>query len=101
VGRPRDADTARRAKTSGVPIPLPNWVVDDVASVRAEVAEWAGLTDAERLQLAKLCAQDVLWAARASGDPRRILDRVDPLPESTQRALARLRKSANWGNGGH
>jgi hypothetical protein len=27
---------------------LPGWVVEDAASVRAEVAEWVGLSPAER-----------------------------------------------------
>jgi hypothetical protein len=78
---------------------LPGWVVDDVASVRAEVAEWAKLSATERWALARLCARDAIWAANASGNRSRILDQVDPLPESTIAALERLRKDANWGNG--
>jgi hypothetical protein len=78
---------------------LPAWVVDDVASVRAEVAEWAGLSDGERWRLARLCARDAMWAARASGNPRRILDYADPLPESTLRALERLRNEAKRRDG--
>lgn len=78
---------------------LPGWVITDEASVRAEVAEWRGLTIAERWRLATLCARDAMWAAHASGDPRRILDRVQPLPVSTVRALARLRARAGWGDG--
>ncbi len=79
---------------------LPGWVVDDVTSVRAEVAEWARLTAAERWQLARLCARDALWAARASGHPERVLEQTDPLPASTVAALSRLRRDAGWGNGG-
>jgi hypothetical protein len=78
---------------------LPGWVVDDVTSVRAEVAEWTRLSDAERWHLARLCARDAMWAARASGNRERILSHVDPLPSSTLRALERLRRDANWGNG--
>ncbi len=78
---------------------LPGWVVDDVASVRAEVAEWRDLTVAERWRLAVRCSRDVVWAVRASGHPQRILDQVDPLPESSVRALARLRQRAGWGDG--
>lgn len=78
---------------------LPRWIVDDVTSIRAEVAEWASLSPAERWQLARLCAKDAMWAARASGHPQRILDQVDPLPESTVAALTRLRKEAGWGHG--
>jgi len=83
-----------------MPVALPGWVVDDVTSVREEVAPWRDLTPAERWKLAKLCARDAMWAARASGNPQRILDRIDPLPESTVAALARLRRASGWGNGG-
>jgi hypothetical protein len=75
---------------------LPGWVVDDDASVRAEVAEWIGTTVAERWRLAHACARDALWAARASGMRDRVLAQVDPLPESTVAALARLRRTAGW-----
>jgi hypothetical protein len=74
---------------------LPGWVVDNVASVRAEVAEWAPLTSAERWRLARLCSRDAMWAARASGRLKQVLDSVDPLPESTVAALSRLRQEAN------
>ena len=76
---------------------LPGWVVDDAASVRKEVAEWAGTTPAERWRLARLCSRDALWAARASGMQQRILDQVDPLPDSTIKALTRLRCESGWG----
>jgi hypothetical protein len=78
---------------------LPGWVVDDDDSVRAEVAEWAGTTVAERWRLAVLCARDAMWAVRAGRDPAAILDRIDPLPESAVLALARLRRAAGWGDG--
>jgi hypothetical protein len=79
---------------------LPGWVVDDVTSVREEVKEWVGTTEAERWRLAKACARDAIWAIRASGMARRILDQVDPLPASTVRALERLRTRAGWGSAG-
>ena len=78
---------------------LPRWVVDDAASVQAEVAEWRGLTAAERWRLAVVCARDAMWAVRASGHAQRILEHVDPLPDSTVRALARLRRAQGWGDG--
>jgi len=78
---------------------LPAWVVDDATSVRAEVAEWAGLTVAERWHLARLCSEDAMWATRASGNAERILEHVDPLPQSSVAALARLRRQAGWGRG--
>jgi hypothetical protein len=78
---------------------LPGWIVDDATSVRDEVAEWRDLSPAQRWRLAILCSRDAMWAARASGDPARILDRSDPLPTSTLAALARLRRAAGWGDG--
>lgn len=78
---------------------LPGWVVDDRTSVREEVAEWAGLSPAERWQLAVRCSRDAMWAASASGHRDRILSHVDPLPESTVVALSRLRRQAGWGHG--
>jgi len=78
---------------------LPGWVVDDVTSVREEVAPWRELSPAERWRLAELCARDAIWAVRAGGDPLRILAQEDPLPASTITALARLRREAGWGDG--
>ena len=79
--------------------PLPGWVTDDVTSVLEEVKEWRGLSVAERWRLAQACARDAMWAARASGMASRILDYEDPLPESTLRALERLRAKSGWGRG--
>jgi len=76
---------------------LPGWVVGDIESVRREVAEWADLTPAERWRLARICSRDAIWAIRASGRAETILAQVDPLPESTLQALARLRKETGWG----
>jgi hypothetical protein len=76
---------------------LPRWAVDDVSSVRREVAEWSGLTVAQRWKLAHQCARDAMWAIRASGRPERILGHTDPLPHSSVAALARLRREAGWG----
>jgi hypothetical protein len=79
---------------------LPSWVVDDETSVRREVAEWVGTTAAERWRLAVLCSRDAMWAARASGNRQRVLDWVDPLPETSIAALARLRKVKRAAHGG-
>lgn len=76
---------------------LPGWVLSDPESVRAEVAEWRGLDRAELWRLARLCSRDALWAVSVSRDPHRILERVDPLPQSAVEALARLRAEAAWG----
>ncbi len=77
---------------------LPGWVVDDVTSVRREVAEWVDLTAVERWRLAEKCARDVIWALRMTPDPERILAHEDPLPASSVAALARLRREAGWGD---
>jgi hypothetical protein len=68
-------------------------------SALEEVKEWRGTSVAERWRLAQACARDAMWAARASGIASRILDREDPLPESTVRALERLRAASGWGHG--
>lgn len=70
---------------------LPGWVVDDTRSVLEEVAPFVGATPAELWQHTADCAEDAMWAIRASGMAERILAHEDPLPESTVRALARLR----------
>lgn len=73
---------------------LPGWVISDIDSVRAEVAEWRDLGAAERWRLAQACARDAMWAVAVSRDPRRVLDHSDPLPRSSREALARLREQA-------
>lgn len=78
---------------------LPGWVVDNDTSVRREAAEWRDLTPAQRWHLAKLCASTAMWAVGLNEAPQRVLDYVDPLPESTVTALARLRRAAGWGDG--
>ncbi|HTM18910.1 MAG TPA: hypothetical protein VL172_00315 [Kofleriaceae bacterium] len=75
-------------------------MIDDDASIREEVSEWADLTPAELWRLAQLCSRDAIWAVRASPEPQRILDHVDPLPESTVTVLQRLRRAAGAGGGG-
>jgi hypothetical protein len=79
---------------------LPGWIIDDAESVREEVADWIDMTSAERWQLAKLCARDVVWAASASGRREQILAHQEPLPPSTIVALERLRRQARWGDAG-
>ena len=70
---------------------VPGWVVDDVASVRREMARYVGATPAELWRDVEDCARDAMWAVRASGFPERVLASEDPLPPSTIAALARLR----------
>ncbi|MGE0791078.1 MAG: hypothetical protein AB7S26_35730 [Sandaracinaceae bacterium] len=72
---------------------LPGWIVDDATSVRDEVAPYVGATPAELWRHTQDCAKDAMWAVRASGMAERVLSTVDPLPESTVRALRRLMRT--------
>jgi len=73
-------------------VKLPGWVVDEVTSVRAEVAPYVDLSAEELWRITEGCASDAMWAVRASGMAERVLAQRDPLPQSTVRALARLRE---------
>lgn len=73
---------------------LPGWVVDDETSVAEEVAPYVGATAEELWRHTEDCAKDAMWVVRASGMAARVLAQEDPLPESTIRALARLRAQA-------
>lgn len=70
---------------------LPGWVIDDESSVRAEVADWVNATAAERWDATRRCARAAARVLRFHADPARALEWVDPVPESTTLALARLR----------
>jgi len=70
---------------------LPGWVVDDEESVRAEMAAYRDATPAELWRHTEDCARDAMWALRASDVRARALAHTDPVPESTVRALERLR----------
>jgi hypothetical protein len=72
---------------------LPGWVVSDEESVRSDVARHVGMTPAELWREVEDCAKDAMWAVRASPFPERVLAYQEPLPESSVRALARLRAS--------
>lgn len=71
---------------------LPGWFVSEEQSVRDDVAPYVGLSPAQLWREVEGCAEDAMWAVRASGFPKRVLEHQDPLPESTLRALARLRE---------
>lgn len=72
---------------------LPGWVVQDVESVRDEMAPYVGASPEALWRHTEDCARDAMWAVRASGMAARVLAQEDPLPESTLRALARLRSA--------
>lgn len=70
---------------------LPKWVVDNQSSLREEAAPYVALSPAQRAQLLAAACRAGAKLLRARPDAARLLERVDPLPESSQRALARLR----------
>jgi hypothetical protein len=70
---------------------LPKWVVDNQGSLRDEAAPYVGLAPAERARLLAAACRAGVKLLRARTDAARLLERVDPLPESSQRALERLR----------
>lgn len=77
-----------------MPRALPGWVTSNEESVRREAAPYAGMAPEERAShLAAACrAAAKLLASRA--DRERVLALEDPLPESSLRALERLRAVA-------
>ena len=72
---------------------LPGWVIDEDASIRDEVAEYLGKSPEQLWEMTKRCARSAVWALSFHADPRVTLEQRDPLPPSTLRALARLRRS--------
>ena len=71
---------------------LPGWVVDNSASIREEVAPYVGMTMSERWEATKRCCRAAATMLKFHRDPARALEYSDPLPESTRRALERLRR---------
>lgn len=70
---------------------LPGWVTSDEESVRADVARYVGMPPDALWREVQDCARDAMWAVRASPFPERVLAYEEPLPESSLRALERLR----------
>jgi hypothetical protein len=70
---------------------LPGWVIDERRSVREDVARYVGMRADLLWREVEDCAQDAMWAVRASPFPERVLRHEEPLPESTKLALERLR----------
>lgn len=70
---------------------LPKWVVSNAESLREEAAPYVGLSPEERARMLAAACRAGARLLRARPDAARLLERTDPLPESTVRALARLR----------
>ena len=70
---------------------LPGWVVDERTSVLQEVAPYIDASPSERLAATRACCRAAMNLLRYHSDPARALAWVDPLPEKSKTALARLR----------
>jgi hypothetical protein len=71
---------------------LPGWVIDNDASVREEVAPFVGASMAERWDATRRCCRAAVAMLRFHPHPERVLAHRDPTPESSARALVRLRE---------
>jgi hypothetical protein len=69
---------------------MPGWIVPNEESVRREVEPYRDMTPARRLALAAAVPRSALAVALAAQGSS-VLEYRDPLPESTIRALKRLR----------
>jgi hypothetical protein len=70
---------------------LPKWVTDNATSLREEAAPYIGLSPEERLVMLAAACRAGARLLKARADAATILARVDALPASSERALARLR----------
>ena len=70
---------------------LPGWVVDDATSVRNEAAPYRDMTPTERGALLAAACRSAARILRSRADAAQILELRDTLPESSERALERLR----------
>lgn len=73
--------------------PKPAWVVDDVTSVRQEAAPYRDMSPEQRLAVLAAACRAATRLLLSREDRYLVLRHVDPLPESSVRALARLRKA--------
>lgn len=67
--------------------------MDDVDSVRQEAAPYKEMTPAQRLAVLASACRAATRLLLSREDHRRVLEHVDPLPESTINALTRLRRA--------
>jgi hypothetical protein len=70
---------------------LPKWVTDNASSIREEAAPYIALTPEQRAPLLAAACRAGARLLRARSDAAVILERTEPLPASSERALARLR----------
>jgi hypothetical protein len=73
------------------PIKLPKWLADNRSAVLWEVADAAAQSPQQRFEALRRACATGAELLRLNPHPQRVLDWVDPLPESSRAALARLR----------
>lgn len=73
---------------------LPGWVVDDTESVRIEAEPYREMTPEQRGSLLAAACRAAARMLRSRDDAEAVLAHEDPLPESSRRALERLRREA-------
>jgi hypothetical protein len=75
--------------TARVPLHVP-----DALGLRGEIELYGGLTIEERARLLAAACRAGARMLRSRPDAERVAEFLDPLPESSVRALARLRREA-------
>lgn len=70
------------------------WKIDEAASIAADVAEYRGMSPEGKLALVAAACRSAMKLLAARDDAERALSHRDPLPDSSLRALARLRAEA-------
>jgi hypothetical protein len=78
---------------------VPPWAVDDAVSVRREAAPYRELAPEARAALMAAACRAAARLLASRVDRGRVLAYRDPLPESTRRAVVRLREQAAGGTG--
>ncbi|MBN2496154.1 MAG: hypothetical protein JXR96_16295 [Deltaproteobacteria bacterium] len=75
-------------------VALPGWVVDDRESVRREAEPFRDMSPEQRLALVAAACRAMMRMPALRDDRERVLAHEDPLPSSSVRALARLRRES-------
>ena len=76
---------------------LPGWVIDDRESVEREAEPYRHMSPQQRLRLLAAACRGAARLLRLRHDQESVLQQQDPLPESSLRALERLRREHSRG----
>jgi hypothetical protein len=78
-------------RSSPTPVKLPKWLADNRTALRWEVAAAAKQDPQQRFATLRRACATGMKLLKLNRDPEQVLKWVDPLPESSRAALARLR----------